>query len=105
MGARAAVLITGTEVLTGRVADRNGPWLADRLLELGVELAHITICADRAADIEAQLGFLRAEGVDLIITTGTPPGSRDAENLPSREASPDLSDGPRGWRPGFRRAI
>ena len=70
MGARAAVLITGTEVLTGRVADRNGPWLADRLLELGVELAHITICADRAADIEAQLGFLRAEGVDLIITTG-----------------------------------
>ena len=51
MGARAAVLITGTEVLTGRVADRNGPWLADRLLELGVELAHITICADRAADI------------------------------------------------------
>jgi len=70
MGARAAVLITGTEVLTGRVADRNGPWLADRLLELGVELAHITICADRAADIEAQLGFLRAEGVDLIVTTG-----------------------------------
>ena len=62
--------MTGTEVLTGRVADRNGPWVADRLLELGVELAHITICGDRAADIEAQLGFLRAEGVDLIVTTG-----------------------------------
>ena len=27
--------------------DRNGPWIADRLLELGVELAHITICGDR----------------------------------------------------------
>lgn len=70
MGARAAILVTGTEVLTGRVTDRNGPWLADRLLELGVELAHITICGDRAADIEAQLGFLRAEGVDLVVTTG-----------------------------------
>ena len=43
MAARAGIVVTGTEVLTGRVADRNGPWLADRLLELGVELAHITI--------------------------------------------------------------
>ena len=70
MSARAGILITGTEVLTGRVADANGPWLADRLLELGVELAHITICGDRATDIEAQLRFLAAEGVDLIVTTG-----------------------------------
>ncbi|MGV0991932.1 MAG: competence/damage-inducible protein A [Mycobacterium sp.] len=70
MSARAGILITGTEVLTGRVADQNGPWLADRLLELGVELAHITICGDRVADIEAQLRFLSGEGVDLIVTTG-----------------------------------
>ena len=70
MSARAGILVTGTEVLTGRVADRNGPWVADRLLELGVELAHITICGDREADIEAQLRFLRDEGVDLIVTTG-----------------------------------
>ena len=70
MSARAGILVTGTEVLTGRVADRNGPWVADRLLELGVELAHITICGDRPTDIEAQLRFLRSEGVDLIVTTG-----------------------------------
>ena len=70
MSARAGILVTGTEVLTGRVADRNGPWVADRLLELGVELAHITICGDRPADIEAQLRFLQSEHVDLIVTTG-----------------------------------
>ena len=70
MSARAGIVVTGTEVLTGRVADRNGPWLADRLLELGVELAHITICGDRAADIEAQLRFMADEGVDLVITSG-----------------------------------
>jgi nicotinamide-nucleotide amidase len=70
VSARAGIVVTGTEVLTGRVADRNGPWIADRLLELGVELAHITICGDRAADIEAQLRFLAAEGVDLIVTSG-----------------------------------
>jgi nicotinamide-nucleotide amidase len=70
VSARAGIVVTGTEVLTGRVADRNGPWIADRLLELGVELAHITICGDRPDDIEAQLRFLAAEGVDLIVTSG-----------------------------------
>ena len=70
MSARAGIVVTGTEVLTGRVQDRNGPWLADRLLELGIELAHITICGDRREDMEAQLRFMADEGVDLIITSG-----------------------------------
>jgi nicotinamide-nucleotide amidase len=70
VSARAGIVVTGTEVLTGRVRDRNGPWISDRLLELGVELAHITICGDRPEDIEAQLRFLADEGVDLIVTSG-----------------------------------
>ena len=70
MRARAGIVVTGTEVLTGRVRDRNGPWLSDRLLELGVELAHITICGDRPEDMEAQLGFMADQGVDLVITSG-----------------------------------
>jgi nicotinamide-nucleotide amidase len=70
VSARAGIVVTGTEVLTGRIQDRNGPWIADRLLELGVELAHITICGDRPADIEAQLRFMAEQGVDLIITSG-----------------------------------
>lgn len=70
MSARAGIVVTGTEVLTGRIQDRNGPWIADRLLELGVELAHITICGDRPADIEAQLRFMADQGVDLIVTSG-----------------------------------
>jgi len=52
------------------VSDRNGPWLSDRLRELGVELAHITLCGDRPADMEAQLRFLAEQGVDLIVTSG-----------------------------------
>jgi nicotinamide-nucleotide amidase len=70
VSARAGIVVTGTEVLTGRVRDRNGPWISDRLLELGVELAHITICGDRPQDIEAQLRFMADEGVDLIVTSG-----------------------------------
>ncbi|TVS84505.1 competence/damage-inducible protein A [Mycobacterium helveticum] len=70
VSARAGIVVTGTEVLTGRVQDANGPWIAERLLELGVELAHITICGDRPADIEAQLRFLADEDMDLIVTSG-----------------------------------
>ena len=70
LSARAGIVVTGTEVLTGRVQDRNGPWLSDRLLELGVELAHITICGDRPGDIDAQLRFMADQDVDLVVTSG-----------------------------------
>jgi nicotinamide-nucleotide amidase len=70
VSARAGIVVTGTEVLTGRVQDRNGPWLSDRLLELGVDLAHITICGDRPEDMAAQLHFMAAQGMDLVITSG-----------------------------------
>ncbi len=70
MASRAGIVITGTEVLTGAVRDRNGPWLTERLFELGVEPAHIVIVGDRPSDIAAALRFMREEGVDLIITSG-----------------------------------
>lgn len=70
MSATAGIVVTGTEVLTGRVRDANGPWLSDRLEELGVDLVHITICRDRPDDLQTQLRFLAEQGVDLILTTG-----------------------------------
>jgi nicotinamide-nucleotide amidase len=70
VSARAGIVVTGTEVLTGRVRDRNGPWLSDRLGEAGIDLAHITICGDRPEDMEAQLRFLADQGVDVILTSG-----------------------------------
>jgi len=67
---RAGIVVTGTEVLTGRVSDRNGPWLADRLFELGVDLAHIDVVGDRPDDMLAALRFLAEQGVALILTSG-----------------------------------
>ena len=67
---RAGIVVTGTEVLTGRIADRNGPWVSERLAELGVEVAHILVVADRPDDLEAELRFLAEEGMDLIVTSG-----------------------------------
>jgi nicotinamide-nucleotide amidase len=70
MRIRAGIVVTGTEVLSGKVSDRNGPWLAERLFELGIDLAHVTICGDRPEDMDAQLRFLADEGMQLIVTTG-----------------------------------
>jgi nicotinamide-nucleotide amidase len=70
VSARAGILVTGTEVLTGRVQDRNGPWLSDRLAELGIDLAQTTIVGDRPADMEAALTFMAAAGFDLVVTSG-----------------------------------
>jgi nicotinamide-nucleotide amidase len=70
LSARAGIVVTGTEVLTGRVSDRNGTWLAGQLLELGVELAYTTIVGDRPEDMRAALEFLASQKIDLVITSG-----------------------------------
>ena len=64
MAARAGIVVTGTEVLTGRVRDRNGPWLAERLRELGVDLADTVVVGDRPADMRrgAALAGRRGDG-------------------------------------------
>jgi len=70
VAARAGIVVTGTEVLTGRVADRNGPWLAEALRALGVDVAAVVVVGDRPGDLTAALGFLAGSGVDLVITSG-----------------------------------
>jgi nicotinamide-nucleotide amidase len=70
MSVRAGILVTGTEVLGGYVTDRNGPWVSERLAELGVEVAEIICVGDRPEDLDASLRFLRDQGVDLVVTTG-----------------------------------
>jgi nicotinamide-nucleotide amidase len=63
-------VVTGTEVLSGRVSDRNGPWLSERLSELGVDLAYTTIVGDRPEDMRSALQFLAEQGMDVILTSG-----------------------------------
>ena len=69
MTVRAGVVVTGTEVLTGRVADRNGPWLAERLRGLGVDVGRIVVVGDRPDDLVAALHHLMADH-DLVVTSG-----------------------------------
>lgn len=70
MDVRAGIVVTGTEVLTGRVADRNGPWLAEQLRLLGVDVGHVVVVGDRPDDLLGALRFLAGTGVPLVVTTG-----------------------------------
>lgn len=70
MTVRAGIMVTGTELLSGLITDSNGPWLARRLGELGLEVAHLIRVGDRASDLAATLRFLADQDVDLIVTSG-----------------------------------
>ncbi len=70
MNIRAGILVTGTEVITARITDRNGPWVSERLAGHGIEVAHILVVGDRREDLEAGLRFMATEGCDLIVTSG-----------------------------------
>jgi nicotinamide-nucleotide amidase len=67
---RAGILVTGTEVLSGIIADRNGPWLSERLRDVGLDPAVIQIVGDRPGDLLAALGFMAAEGYAVVVTSG-----------------------------------
>ncbi|MFB9383934.1 competence/damage-inducible protein A [Pseudonocardia petroleophila] len=65
---RAAVVVTGSELLTGAISDRNGPWVAEHLGELGFEVSHVLVVGDRPADLADALEFVR--GAALVVTSG-----------------------------------
>jgi PncC family amidohydrolase len=66
---RAAVVLTGSELVTGVIPDRNGSWLAHELTRLGFEVAHMAVVGDRAADLAQALRFAAADAA-LIVTSG-----------------------------------
>ena len=67
---RAGILVTGTEVLSSFISDRNGPWLSEQLAELGVDVAQIIVVGDRPADLESALEAMREQEIELAVTSG-----------------------------------
>src|SRR3954463_16718255 len=92
---RAGIVVTGTEVLTGRVSDRNGPWLAEQLRLLGVDVGHVVVVGDRPDDLHAAPGFLAGTGVALILTPGglaPPAADAPAEVVGAVQGRPSAVD-------------
>ncbi|MBU6363014.1 MAG: nicotinamide-nucleotide amidohydrolase family protein [Acidobacteria bacterium] len=67
---RAALVVTGTEVLEGRVRDENGAMVAASLAAAGVQVQRITVVGDALDDIRSAVAEALAGGADLVVTTG-----------------------------------
>lgn len=65
----ASLVVVGNEVLSAKVVDENGPWLAGRLHELGIELRSIQTVRDRVEEIVEALQRDRPR-VGWVITSG-----------------------------------
>jgi molybdenum cofactor synthesis domain-containing protein len=64
-----AVVIIGDEILTGKFADENGPYLISRLRALGADLRRLVTISDDPALIAAEVSACAAAH-DLVVTTG-----------------------------------
>ncbi len=64
-----AVIIIGDEILTGKFADDNGPFLIRRLRALGADLMRLVTIRDSVEGIAREVAAC-AEAFDLVITTG-----------------------------------
>jgi nicotinamide-nucleotide amidase len=65
---RAAVVVTGSELVRGDRTDLNGPFLARSLLSLGIEPVQVRIVGDSPAELESALRD--GLGHDLLVTSG-----------------------------------
>lgn len=82
MGTRAAFLVIGNEILTGKVVEENVPFLARELFGLGITLARIVVCADDEVVIANDVRVLR-EAHDLVFTSGGVGPTHDDVTIPA----------------------
>lgn len=73
----ASLVVVGSEVLSAKVPDENGPWLAGRLRELGVELRAVTTVPDRVDDIVEAVDRERRRAGWLFTSGGVGPTHDD----------------------------
>jgi len=74
---RAEIIAIGTELTTGQAVDTNGPWLSQRLAELGISTAFHTIVADEVADIVEAFRIATARVPLVLISGGLGPTQDD----------------------------
>jgi nicotinamide-nucleotide amidase len=66
---RAAIVVTGSELVRGERSDLNGPFLARALLALGLEPVRIHVVGDDAGELEAAVREAVADA-ELVVTSG-----------------------------------
>ena len=82
MSRRAAALVIGNEILTGKVVEANLPLLARTLFELGIRFERVVICRDDLETIARDLDALRASH-DVVFTSGGVGPTHDDVTIPA----------------------
>lgn len=67
---KAGVVITGTEIYSGRIKDAFAPVIRNKIKAVGGDIAGIYYAPDDHSFIQARLRDLIEAGADLLITTG-----------------------------------
>ncbi|MEA3453999.1 MAG: competence/damage-inducible protein A [Candidatus Caldatribacteriota bacterium] len=66
---KAEIISIGSEILRGQITDTNTNFIAKKLVELGIDLEHISVVSDNPESLLSTLK-LALQRSDLIITTG-----------------------------------
>ncbi|CAM4345658.1 molybdenum cofactor synthesis domain-containing protein [Paenibacillus endophyticus] len=67
---RVGLLTTGGEVFNGRITDKFGPAVKNKLEELGSEVAEQRFSPDDRQTIVKEIHYLLEQGYDMILVTG-----------------------------------
>lgn len=67
---RVGVITTGSEVFKGRIKDKFGPVVKEKLAQLGSEVIDQRFVSDDSEAIVGEIHALLALGVDLVLVTG-----------------------------------
>ena len=84
---KVGIITTGSEVYTGRITDKFGPVIREKINEIGSEVIKQILVSDNVTMIEEAINELLANGAEMIIVTGgmsvdpddvTPAGIRES---------------------------
>jgi molybdenum cofactor synthesis domain-containing protein len=66
----AAVIVTGSEVFKGRIADKFGPVVTEKLARYGCPVVYRAVCDDQPEMTAAKIREAEAAGAEVILCTG-----------------------------------
>ncbi len=74
---QADIIVTGSELTSGRVSDVNGPFLARQLAAMGIPCAGIRIIGDHPEELARQIQQARAQSRLVLLSGGLGPTGDD----------------------------
>ncbi|MFW6179968.1 MAG: molybdopterin-binding protein [Desulfohalobiaceae bacterium] len=84
---RAEIIATGEELLSGSLVDTNSAWIADRLLQTGLQVRRISCAGDDLQDLSSALQEIAGRSDIAVLTGGLGPTEDDLTAQAAAQAS------------------